>query len=230
MRILLAEDEQDMSRVLAAIFKHEGYDIDVAANGQEAVNLAEANSYDCMIMDVMMPVKDGLTALAEIRASGDTTPVIMLTAKAEVEDRIQGLDTGADDYLAKPFSVKELMARVRSQTRRQGAFNPGKITLGNTTLDVEAAEVQAGNTISLSPKEARLLRYFMNNAGKSLDESAVFSHLGDEGEKEDQDAVWLYVNYLKRKLASVQSDLTVEGQRGGPYRLIQSGVNTYGSH
>ena len=154
----------------------------------------------------------------------------MLTAKAEVEDRIQGLDTGADDYLAKPFSVKELMARVRSQTRRQGAFNPGKITLGNTTLDVEAAEVQAGNTISLSPKEARLLRYFMNNAGKSLDESAVFSHLGDEGEKEDRDAVWLYVNYLKRKLASVQSDLTVEGQRGGPYRLIQSGVNTYGSH
>ena len=97
-------------------------------------------------------------------------------------------------------------------------------------LDVDAAEVQAGNTISLSPKEARLLRYFMNNAGKSLDESAVFRHLGDEGEKEDQDAVWLYVNYLKRKLASVQSDLTVEGQRGGPYRLIQSGVNTYGSH
>ena len=126
MRILLAEDEQDMSRVLAAIFKHEGYDIDVAANGQEAVNLAEANSYDCMIMDVMMPVKDGLTALAEIRALGDTTPVIMLTAKAEVEDRIQGLDTGADDYLAKPFSVKELMARVRSQTRRQGGFQSGE--------------------------------------------------------------------------------------------------------
>ena len=196
MRILLAEDEQDMSRVLAAIFKHEGYDIDVAANGQEAVNLAEANSSDCMIMD----------------------------------DRIQGLDTGADDYLAKPFSVKELMARVRSQTRRQGAFNPGKITLGNTTLDVESAEVVAGNTISLSPKEARLLRYFMKNAGKSLDENSVFRHLGEEGETEDQDEVWLYVNYLKRKLASVQSDLTVEGQRGGPYRLVHGGVNTYGSH
>ena len=230
MHILLAEDEQDMSRVLAAIFKHEGYDIDVAANGQEAVDLAKERSYDCMIMDVMMPVKDGLTALAEIRASGDTTPVIMLTAKAEVDDRINGLDTGADDYLAKPFSVKELMARVRSQTRRHGAFNPGKMTLGNTTLDVEAAEVEAGNTISLSPKEARLLLYFMKNEGKSLDEISVYGHLGDEGTDHDQATVWLYVHYLKRKLASVQSDLTIEEQSGGPYKLVQCGVNGHGSH
>ena len=122
MHILLAEDEQDMSRVLAAIFKHEGYDIDVAANGQEAVDLAKERSYDCMIMDVMMPVKDGLTALAEIRASGDTTPVIMLTAKAEVDDRINGLDTGADDYLAKPFSYAELLGRVKALLRRYNIY------------------------------------------------------------------------------------------------------------
>lgn len=119
---------------------------------------------------------------------------------------------------------------MRSQTRRHGAFNPGKMTLGNTTLDVEAAEVEAGNTISLSPKEARLLLYFMKNEGKPLDEISVYGHLGEEGTDDGQATVWLYVNYLKRKLASVQSDLTIEGQSGGPYKLIQCGVNNHGSH
>lgn len=114
MRILLAEDEKDMADVLIAIMKHQGFDVDWAENGAVAVDLAARTNYDCMVFDIMMPVKDGITALKEVRAAGDVTPVIMLTAKSEVDDRITGLDSGADDYLTKPFAIGELLARIRS--------------------------------------------------------------------------------------------------------------------
>lgn len=118
MRLLLAEDERDMSNVLTTILKHSGYEVDLAENGQEALDLSMKNNYDCMVMDIMMPVMDGLTALKILRSKGDVTPVILLTAKSEIDDRISGLDSGADDYLTKPFSVGELLARIRSLTRR----------------------------------------------------------------------------------------------------------------
>lgn len=134
-KILLAEDEKAMSMAVQAILTHQGHEVDLAANGQEAVDKASKNLYDCMVFDIMMPVKDGITALEEIRATGDTTPVIMLTAKAEVDDKILGLDAGADDYLTKPFAMGELLARIRSLTRRQSEFNPEKLTAGSVTLN-----------------------------------------------------------------------------------------------
>lgn len=124
MRILLAEDEKDMADVLIAIMKHQGFDVDWAENGAVAVDLTSRTNYDCMVFDIMMPVKDGITALQEVRAAGDVTPVIMLTAKSEVDDRITGLDAGADDYLTKPFAIGELLARIRSLTRRGKDFTP----------------------------------------------------------------------------------------------------------
>ena len=227
-QVLLIEDDADIREGVRILLESENYCVEEAENGKSGLELL-SDETDLVILDIMMPGMSGLRTCEEIRKVSNV-PVLFLTAKAQESDKLIGLMAGGDDYLAKPFSVKELMARVRSQTRRHGAFNPGKMTLGNTTLDVEAAKVEAGNTISLSPKEARLLLYFMKNEGKSLDEISVYGHLGDEGTDHDQATVWLYVNYLKRKLASVQSDLTIEEQSGGPYKLVQCGVNGHGSH
>ena len=130
MRLLLAEDEKEMSAALVAILTHSGYEVDAVYDGQAAVDKALVQSYDCMILDIMMPKKDGVQALQEIREKGDMTPVLMLTAKAEVDDRITGLDAGADDYLTKPFAMGELLARLRSLTRRSQSFTPAKLHVG----------------------------------------------------------------------------------------------------
>ena len=203
MKILLVEDERDMSRVVSAVLRHEGYDVDVAPDGVVAVELVNKESYDCIVMDVMMPRKDGITALREIRASGDMTPIIMLTAKAEIEDRIQGLDSGADDYITKPFSIKELLARIRSQTRRKSSFIPTKLSLGNTTLDVEEQELSSQNSIRLNQKETKL-----------LDEDTIFKHVWADEPEVGLEVVWVYVSYLRQKLASVNSNICIEGNKG----------------
>ena len=130
MKILLAEDEQQLSRVLETAMTHEGYQVDTAFDGQEAVDLAKENAYDLMILDIMMPVKTGIEALKEIRQTGNTTHVIMLTAMSEVDDKVTGLDAGADDYLTKPFSLKELLARLRSMSRRVATFTPNLLQIG----------------------------------------------------------------------------------------------------
>ena len=137
MRLLLAEDEKEMSAALVAILTHSGYEVDAVYDGQAAVDKALVQSYDCMILDIMMPKKDGVQALQEIREKGDMTPVLMLTAKAEVDDRITGLDAGADDYLTKPFAMGELLARLRSLTRRSQSFTPSKLHVGAVKLDVD---------------------------------------------------------------------------------------------
>ena len=151
-KILLAEDEKAMSMAVQAILTHQGHEVDLAANGQEAVDKASKNLYDCMVFDIMMPVKDGITALEEIRATGDTTPVIMLTAKAEVDDKILGLDAGADDYLTKPFAMGELLARIRSLTRRQSEFNPEKTNCWVRDPKLREGELSSRSAVRLSPK------------------------------------------------------------------------------
>ena len=168
MRLLLAEDEKEMSAALSAILTHSGYDVDAVYDGQAAVEKALSQSYDCMIFDIMMPKKDGVQALKEIRDKGNMTPVIMLTAKAEIDDRITGLDAGADDYLTKPFAMGELLARMRSLTRRSTSYAPSKLTVGNVELDVEEQELACRNSIRLANKETKLMKFFMANAGKTL--------------------------------------------------------------
>ncbi len=219
MKILIAEDEKDMSKAICAILNHQDYETDVAFDGLQAMELARSNTYDCMIFDIMMPKMDGLEALKRIRAGGDMTPVIMLTAKAQVDDRVEGLDAGADDYLTKPFAMKELIARIKSLTRRNTSYNPSRITLGSVSLDTETQEMHAGNSISLAKKEARLMELFMRNPGKRLTTSEIFARVWNEGEESDE-VVWLYISYLRKKLVAINADLTIEGEKGGSFCLV----------
>ena len=219
MRILIAEDEEQLSRAVAAVLGHNGYEVDTAPNGEAAVMLASEHVYDCMVFDIMMPVMDGIEAMQKIREKGDVTPVILLTAKAEVEDRIQGLDAGADDYLTKPFAMGELSARIRSVIRRRGSFTPKLLRLGNLSLDTEQQELKAVNSIRLAKKESSLLEYFLLNSGKDLTSGEIFQRVWADEPDMDTDVVWVYVSYLKNKLMSVSANVLIEGEMTGPYRL-----------
>lgn len=219
MRLLIAEDEEQLSRAVAAVLTHTGYQVDTAANGAEAVKLASENAYDCMIFDIMMPVMDGIEALSKIREKGDITPVILLTAKAEVEDRIQGLDAGADDYLTKPFAMGELAARIRSATRRKESFTPKMLQMGNISLNMEQQELKAVNSIRLAKKESSLLEYFLLNREKELSVDEIFKRVWADEPDMNREVVWVYVSYLRNKLVSVSADVTITGEKTGPYRL-----------
>lgn len=219
MRILLAEDEKDMSAALVAILTHSGYEVDAVYDGQAAVDKALANTYDCMVFDIMMPKKDGVEALKEIRNSGNLTPVIMLTAKSEIDDRITGLDAGADDYLTKPFAMGELLARLRSLTRRSQAYTPAKLTVGNIELDVEEQELCGKNSIRLASKETRMLKFFIANEGKALSTQQLLDHVWGDEEEADEGLVWMYVSYLREKLAAVQANVEIAGERGKDFWL-----------
>lgn len=222
MKILLAEDEQQLSRVLETAMTHEGYQVDTAFDGQEAVDLAKEDAYDLMILDIMMPVKTGIEALKEIRQSGNTTHVIMLTAMSEVDDKVTGLDAGADDYLTKPFSLKELLARLRSMSRRVATFTPNLLQIGQTSLNVGEHELISSNSIRLAGKESRMMEFLMLNAQKSLSTQEIFRHVWSKDEDEDLDEgfVWIYISYLRQKLKAIHADLAILGEEGGSFTLV----------
>ncbi|MCR5302961.1 MAG: response regulator transcription factor [Lachnospiraceae bacterium] len=221
MKILLAEDEVELNRAITQVLTMQHYEVMSAFDGEEAVSYAQSNSFDCMIFDIMMPKKDGITALKEIRASGDVTPVILLTAKSEIDDRVDGLDAGADDYLTKPFAMKELLARVRSQSRRSDSYTPTALTLGSVKLNVSELELSAKNSIRLSNKEAKLMEYMMLNPDKELSTESLYDHVwhNDEVEGAHEDAVWIYISYLRQKLMSINADIGIEGMKGGSFTL-----------
>ena len=227
MRILLAEDEQQLARVVMTALAHEGYQVDWAKDGQQAVQLALQTVYDLMILDIMMPVMNGIEALKEIRASGHTNHVIMLTAMAEVDDRVTGLDAGADDYLTKPFSLKELLARLRSMSRRVDHYEAPQLALGNTQLKLEEMEVSANNAIRLAGKEAKLLALLMKNPGKALSQTYIYDRVwADEAGPADYELVNVYLAYLVQKLLSIRSNLQIVGQPSGPYQLLVEAAPT----
>lgn len=161
LTILLAEDEEQLSRVYTAALKHQGYQVDQVYNGQDAIEKAHENAYDVFILDIMMPIKTGLEALREIRASGDHTHAIMLTAMSEIEDKVTGLEAGADDYLTKPISLKELLARLASLERRLDRFTDKVLTFGSVKLDLAQQEMVSGNSIRLAGKESKLMAFFL---------------------------------------------------------------------
>lgn len=221
MRLLLAEDEKDMADVLTTVLKHQGYDTDWAENGQILLDKMKENNYDCIISDVMMPVMDGITAVKTIRSKGDVTPVLFLTAKTEVDDRITGLDAGADDYLTKPFVIGELLARIRSLTRRGRDMSPSVLSAGNTTLDTEEQELSAQNGIRLSGKESKLLKLFLLNRGKALSTGFLFEKVWYGENDVDESVVWIYISYLRGKLASIGSNLEILGEEEGSFTLTE---------
>ncbi len=223
MKILVAEDEIQMNRVLTTALTHEGYDVDSVYDGQAAVDKAKENAYDVMVMDIMMPIKSGIEAVQEIRQTGNQSHIIMLTAMAEVDDRVTGLDAGADDYLTKPFSLKELLARLRSMSRRvDTSFTSNILTVGTVTLNVGEQELVSQNTIRLAGKESKMLEFFMLNAGKKLSTDQIFNHVwaNDKDDPEiDNGYVFIYVSYLRQKLKSIGANLVIEGEEMGDYEL-----------
>ncbi len=219
MKILLAEDTKDLNRALCAILKHEGYDVDAAFDGEEVMDFIERDSYDCLVLDIMMPKKDGIQALTEIRAKNIITPVLMLTAKSEIDDRVAGLDAGADDYLTKPFAMKELLARVRALTRRKTEYGTNDLKYNDVLLYAQTFELVSENSVRLSVKEFELMQQLMLNKDRSVSVDYILNNVWSREPGAQPDTVVLYVSYLKRKLRAIASDTVIEGDENSGYRL-----------
>lgn len=221
MDILLAEDEKQLSHVLTVAMQSVHYHVDPVYNGQQAVEKAQENAYDVIILDIMMPVLDGISALKQIRQSGNRTYVIMLTAMAEVDDKVTGLDAGADDYMTKPFSLKELLARLRSLDRRQSNADQD-LSFNDITLNQDDQQLVSHNSISLSARETKLLSFFILNANKQLPLDELLSHVWDNDDADSED-VWIYISYLRQKLQSVNAHVKISGKKSGPFMLTSEG-------
>ena len=219
MKILLAEDTKDLNRALCAILKHEGYDVDAAFDGEEVMDFIERDSYDCLVLDIMMPKKDGIQALTEIRAKNIITPVLMLIAKSEIDDRVAGLDAGADDYLTKPFAMKELLARVRALTRRKTEYGTNDLKYNDVLLYAQTFELASENSVRLSVKEFELMQQLMLNKDRSVSVDYILNNVWSREPDAQPDTVVLYVSYLKRKLRAIASDTVIEGDENSGYRL-----------
>ena len=221
MNILLAEDEKQLSRALVTAMQATGYHVDPAYNGQEAVDLAGQRAYDVIILDIMMPKLNGIEALKQLRQTGNKTYVIMLTAMAEIDDKVTGLDAGADDYLTTPFSLKERLARVRSLERRSEDYQEDVLNFADITLDNDEQRLESHNSISLSGKETKLLAYLMKNPGKAIESSILLDQGWDKDDEADETDIWIYISYLRQKLQAVNAHVTIVGEKGGPFTLSQ---------
>ena len=219
MKILLAEDTRDLNRAISFMLEHEKYEVDKAFDGEEALDYLRKDSYDGIILDIMMPKVDGLTVLKELRKRHILTPVLLLTAKAEVDDRVEGLDAGADDYLPKPFAMKELMARIRSMTRRSTVYTEQKIEYHGVCLDAATFALSARNSVRLSIKEFELMQVLMANPDLDLSSESLIERVWRDEPDAREDTLWLYISYLKRKLDSIDSMVTIAGEEGGSFRL-----------
>ena len=220
MKILIAEDTTDLNRVIKAMLEHSGYTVDAVFDGQAALEQIGKEGYDAVILDIMMPKLDGISVLQNMRARNISIPVLLLTAKAEVDDRVAGLDAGADDYLPKPFAMKELLARVNAMTRRRNRYSVKTQEYANFTLDTETLELSAANAVRLSMKESELLLMFMQRPEIALETDTILEQVWSREPDADSDTVYLYVNYLRRKLTGISAAAQIEGERGGSYRLL----------
>ncbi len=223
MRILLAEDEKRLADALAYLLKKSKYAVDVAYDGITALDLAASGIYDVIVLDRMLPGMEGVEILREIRGHGLHTPVIFLTAKDSVENRIEGLDAGADDYLIKPFSTDELMARIRALGRRGKApLGPGKLKAGGLRIAPQQLEVECGGiTVSLTAKEMLLLELLVRNKGQTLSKEQILDRVWGLDNEADLANVELYIHYLRKKLPFAGACLTLKTVRGVGYTLME---------
>jgi DNA-binding response OmpR family regulator len=201
MRILVVEDEHKIAQALKRGLEQERYAVDLAFDGDDGLATAQAETYDVIILDRMLPGKDGLVVCQDLRKNGNHTPILMLTAKDQIRDRVNGLDAGADDYLVKPFSFEELLARIRALLRRPQETEAAVLAVGDLQLDPALfTAVRSGTPISLSSKEFALLEYFMRNAGRVLSKDAIISHVWDFDADILPNTVEVYVGYLRNKI------------------------------
>ena len=215
MRILLVEDDRSLSRAVSTILQKNNYSVDCVENGQMALDYLEKDIYDAVIMDIMMPVMDGITALKNLRKRGSNIPVLMLTAKTEVE----GLDNGANDYLTKPFGTRELLARIRVLTRSEKQQD-NVITLGNISLNTTTCELSSpSGSFLLTNKEYQMMLMFMNNKTQVISAEHFMEKIWDSESDSDISTVWTYISYLRRKLEALKSDYSIATRRNMGYYL-----------
>ena len=220
MRLLLAEDEEDLSKALVAVLKHNNYSVDAVYNGQDALDYLETENYDGAILDIMMPKMDGLTVLRKIREAGNSVPVNLLTAKAEIDDRVAGLDCGADDYLTKPFSMKELLARIRAMTRRKAETTDSVLTFEDISLDRSTYVLSCGNdAVRLASKEYQMLEMLMSNPKQIISVDQFMDRIWGFDSDTELNVVWVNISYLRKKLSSLNSCVSIKAARGLGYSL-----------
>lgn len=220
MKLLYAEDEIEMSEAVLDILTYHKYVVDAVYDGEEALSYANAEQYDGIILDIMMPKKSGLEVLTELRKEGCRTPVLLLTAKAEVEDRIEGLDAGADDYLPKPFAMGELLARVRAMLRRREEFTPDILTCGDLSLNLHNYELSSnGEKTVLSNLEYRLMELLMLNQGIYLSSEDILVKVWGYDTEAEIGTVWVYISYLRKKLLMLGSKVEIRAKRNIGYTL-----------
>lgn len=219
MRILLVEDDRSLSRAISTILQKNNYSVDCVNNGQLALDYLEQDIYDAVIMDIMMPVMDGITALKNLRKRGNNIPVLMLTAKTEIDDKVEGLDNGANDYLTKPFDTRELLARLRVLTRNKRQHD-SVMTLGNITLNTSTCELSsATDSFLLTNKEYQMMLMFMNNKDQVISAEHFMEKIWDSDSDSDISTVWTYISYLRRKLEALKSDYSIATRRNMGYYL-----------
>ena len=213
LKILLADDEKELSRAIGAILKYSNYEVDIVYNGKEAVNKVQENIYDLIILDVMMPVMDGIQALKEMRKNNIKTPIMLLTAKAQIDDKVEGLDSGANDYLTKPFDKKELLARIRALTREQEE-NKEKYKIGNITFNKETSEISNQNTsLHLNNKECELMEILVKNQERNITKKELKKRIRVK-ENKDENIVTMYVTYLQEKFSALGANIKINDKNG----------------
>ncbi|MBQ1849733.1 MAG: response regulator transcription factor [Lachnospiraceae bacterium] len=220
MRLLLAEDEEELSEALAAVLRHNNYSVDTVFDGQEALDYLEGQEYDGVILDIMMPKKNGIEVLKTVRAGNDPTPILLLTAKSEIDDKVLGLDSGANDYLTKPFATKELLARIRAMTRTTSVQTDSNLHAGNLTLNCSGFElIGPKGQFKLANKEFQMLEMLMRNPHKLISTESFMDRIWGYESETELNVVWVYISYLRKKLSSVGANVQIKAQRGIGYYL-----------
>ena len=220
MKLLYAEDEISMSEAIVDILEYHNYTVDAVYDGDAALEYARTEQYDGIILDIMMPYRSGLEVLKMLRREGRRTPVLLLTARSEVEDRITGLDSGADDYLPKPFDMGELLARVRAMLRRKEDYTPSVLTFGNISLDSRSFELKGKEGSVFLPKlEYQLMELLMLNKGIYLSTEDILVKVWGYDTDVEIGVVWVYISYLRKKLAELNADIVIKAKRNIGYTL-----------
>lgn len=220
MRLLLAEDEKALSKALVTILERNNYSVDAVYDGQSALDYLETDNYDGVILDIMMPKVDGLTVLKKVRERGSLVPVLLLTAKSEVDDKVEGLDAGANDYLTKPFHSRELLARIRAITRTQTAQTNSKLTKGNITLDRATFELSTPKgSFRLANKEFQMLELMMSNPDQLISSERFLEKIWGYDTEAEVNVVWVYISYLRKKLSVLHADVQIKAVRNAGYTL-----------
>ena len=222
MKILLVEDERDLSATLKSVLEYAKYDVSCAYDGLQALQKLDEDEFDAMILDVMMPRMNGFEVIKKVRADGNAIPVLMLTARSETDDKVLGLDSGADDYLTKPFQVKELLARIRSILRRKSeatiSYSIGNLTLNHDTFEIEAN----GKSARLTNKEYRLMETLIRNKGILLSTERLMELVWDYDSDAEINVVWAFLSSLRKKLSQIEANVNIKVVRGVGYRLEET--------